>query len=355
MINTISKTDQLKKILLEEIKSGVFKPGDKLPSILNICQKYKVSKHTVSQALSNLNEIGVINLVHGKTTRVSDAPFKNNIEILYWGLGKAEQQEFWQEFYLGIVDEIEKNPGYTYNARRTPGERLIKEFSLHDLKDSIGVLVLGTCSPYLLELLKRYGVKFVLVYDKTNSNNIPFVSSDFTMVMPELVRLFKANNCSRIAFIGSLGENNHKEINSSKLEIFKQALVDNGLKVSEDLIISAAHDKIRTGYFAMKSLIDTDNVPDGIFLSSDSLALGVYRALHEAGLKIPEDIKIVGCDNLDVAEFLIPSLTSIELSRYEIGATAAKKLIAEIKGEKDIEKIYFTPKIIARESLNLEK
>ncbi len=352
MISSISKTDQLKEILLKNIKGGFYKPGDKLPSILSICKEYNVSKPTVSQTLSNLSELGVLDLSHGKATRVSKVPFQNNIQILYSGLGEIEQQEFWFMFYQGIIDEINDTAGFSYSMRKLPSEGLLKEFNLRDLKNSVGALILCMSNPQLIDLLKRYGIKFVQVYDHADCDDISFVSIDYHEIMLEIIDLFLANNCTRIAYIGAYNDRGSKEINTSKYKLFLEAMRKRGISVNMALHRKASHHLLYTAYDAMKSLLEADEKPDAVFLSSDALAIGVYRALHEANIKIPEDIKIVACDNLEVGKYLIPSLSSIELSRYEIGRIAAKKLISNIKDGEKLVQINFAPKIIPRESLN---
>ena len=354
MISSISKTDQLKQILLEDIKGGVFKPGEKLPSILNICKKYNVSKHTVSQTLSNLSELGIIELAHGKATRVSEEPFKKNIEIFYNGDKPIDQEDFWSVFYQGIISEIGKHPGYSYNVRSSHenNEKSLIGFDIQDLKGSVGALIMGTSDPRLIDMLRLYGVKFILVYDQTDSRNVSYISTDYDSVMEEMVGLFKKQGCSKISYIGFYDDKNYKDINTSKYEMFAAAMKKQKLKFDPSMCRQAFHNRLETAYEAMKSILDSGEIPDGIFLSSDVLAIGVYRALHEAGLKVPEDIKIAGCDNLSISKFLVPSLTSIELFRQEIGETAVKNLISCIEnGSKEIQ-LSFTPKIEIRESLN---
>ena len=65
-----SKTDQLKRRIQDAIRDGEFPPGSTLPSVKQLCTRYGVSKHTVSQALSNLNELRIIEVSHGRKTRV---------------------------------------------------------------------------------------------------------------------------------------------------------------------------------------------------------------------------------------------------------------------------------------------
>lgn len=351
MISSISKTDQLKAILLRDIKTGVYKPGDKLPSIISICKAYNVSKHTVSQTLSNLNEIGALDLAHGKATRVSETPFKNNIEIIYAGITPIDQQEFWAQFYHGITDEINSTPGFFYTNCVITDANSKEELQRLDFKNSVGSLLIGTANLNVIEYVKQYGLSFLMVYERPEQKQVSFVSCDYREVMPKLVDLFVKNGRRNLAYIGPFSGKTDKGINTEKYNCFIDAVKSHGLKVSSDLQQNA-YQQMSEGYNAMKALLKSKKRPDGIFLASDILAVGVYRALYEAGLSIPEDVVIASCDNLDIGAYMTPSLTSIELSRYQMGRTAARNLILNIQNGEKVTQINISPEIVIRESLN---
>jgi len=351
MISSISKTDQLKKILLRGIKSGVYKPGDKLPSIMSICKKHSVSKHTVSQTLSNLSELGVLDLAHGKSTRVSEIPFQNNIEIIYAGRNPIDQQEFWAAFYQGIIDEINETYGFSYSNRMIADVKSQSELQSLEFKNSVGGLVVGTANLKVIEHLIKYGLSFLMVYERVSAFKTSFVSCDYSKVMQQMVDLFVANGRRKLAYIGSFEGETDKGINTEKHDLFIDAVKAHGLNVNP-VWHKNAYYVMNEGYEAMKALLESGEQVDGIFLASDVLAPGVYRALHEADLKIPEDVMVAGCDNLEIGKYLIPSLTTIELSRYEMGRTAARNLISNIKDGREIIQTNFSPEIVIRESLN---
>lgn len=90
------------------------------------------------------------------------------------------------------------------------------------------------------------------------------------------------------------------------------------------------------GYNKAIEIIETGNIPTALFVASDWMALGVIKAFHQHGIKIPEDVSIIGYDNLDFLEFTTPSLTTISQNKPIIGQTAANYLIEMINGtEKD--------------------
>lgn len=86
------------------------------------------------------------------------------------------------------------------------------------------------------------------------------------------------------------------------------------------------------GYQAARQLLNGGQVPTGIFCFNDRIAMGVYRALAERGLRVPEDVSVVGFDNQDfVADGIFPGLTTIQLPHYDMGVWAATELFRQIE------------------------
>lgn len=82
----------------------------------------------------------------------------------------------------------------------------------------------------------------------------------------------------------------------------------------------------------MRQLLALDRPPDAVFCFNDLLALGAMRALYEAGCRIPDDIAVIGFDDLEEGFFATPSLTTISPNKQEIGQFAVTLLLERIKG-----------------------
>ncbi|QJA00235.1 LacI family DNA-binding transcriptional regulator [Leifsonia sp. PS1209] len=114
---------------------------------------------------------------------------------------------------------------------------------------------------------------------------------------------------------------------------FERALNDAGLAVDPALIVTGGADAT-DGYRAAKHLLQQPLIPDGIFCANDRLAMGAYDAIREAGLRIPEDIGVVGFDNQElISSFLRPALTTISLPFREMGRIGAELLMQMERGE----------------------
>src|SRR5260221_10232125 len=103
----------------------------------------------------------------------------------------------------------------------------------------------------------------------------------------------------------------HPELSDARdrLQGYKNALIKAGLPVDENLIVQSYFNRQR-GYDASKPLI-RDFKPDAIFAAGDTIAVGAIQAAHEAGLRVPEDIAIIGFDDVDVASQAFPALSTV--------------------------------------------
>ncbi len=105
---------------------------------------------------------------------------------------------------------------------------------------------------------------------------------------------------------------------------------------------------IESGYEHAKNLLMTNNIT-AIFACNDLMAFGVYQAAHELNIKIPEELSVIGFDDIPIVSSLIPKLTTIRQDTYEMGRKAVELLINQIETGKT-ESVQFSPSLITRES-----
>ena len=113
-------------------------------------------------------------------------------------------------------------------------------------------------------------------------------------------------------------------VSIDRLEGFKSALRDVGLPIDPNLIEESEFSE-DGGYEAAKRLLPRN--PDAIFSASDSIASGVLRACHEAGVRVPEDVSVIGYDDMPFAATTVPPLTTVRQPVAMMGATAVETLI----------------------------
>ncbi|WP_123041551.1 LacI family DNA-binding transcriptional regulator [Cohnella candidum] len=131
--------------------------------------------------------------------------------------------------------------------------------------------------------------------------------------------------------IGYIGGSLAEQTGYQRFCGYRDALEEAGLPL-DDRLISESDYTENGGYLHAKTLLGTTDKPEGIVAANDLMAIGVMKACEEAGLRIPEDVAVVGMDNLDLASRVYPKLTSVSLMQEEIGRKAAQVLINRLRG-----------------------
>jgi DNA-binding LacI/PurR family transcriptional regulator len=164
----------------------------------------------------------------------------------------------------------------------------------------------------------------------------------------EAVALLATQGRTRIAAIGA----EHTRHGSSDLRLagYKAALHDAGLKFDHDLIAYVSAFRRPDGAAAIRQLAQRQ--PDAVFCFADPLALGAMRALHELGIRVPDDVAIVGFDDIEDGRFSIPSLTTVSPDKRWIAHKAFELLDRKLDGSatKEANSIDAPYEIVRRES-----
>ncbi|NJK44667.1 MAG: substrate-binding domain-containing protein [Pleurocapsa sp. SU_196_0] len=113
---------------------------------------------------------------------------------------------------------------------------------------------------------------------------------------------------------------------------YRLALEDAGLTYDENLVMLGNY-SASSGFEAMQTLLGHRHVPTAVFVGNDTVAIGVMAAIHQAGLRIPEDIAVVGYDDIPIAAYLNPPLTTVRISALEQGQKSIAMLEQLMRGE----------------------
>ncbi len=151
----------------------------------------------------------------------------------------------------------------------------------------------------------------------------------------------------RIGLIrGELGNQDAEE----RLRGYQEALIKHGIPVLDELITVGDFTE-QSGYDCAKMLLTRNERPTAIFCSNDSMAIGALSALREAGLRIPEEMSVCGFDDIPVAKFLNPPLTSVHVPIYEMGSKAAVRLFERLQNPS----LWTASHILVPTSLSIRK
>jgi len=157
--------------------------------------------------------------------------------------------------------------------------------------------------------------------------------------------------CRRIAHIR--GQDNSTGV--GRFEGYKQALRERGIGFSEDYVVRRSYvdtETTRQGMEAMRLLLERNPRPDGVFCFNDPLAIGAMATIMEAGLRIPEDIALIGCGNLPINDCLRVPLSSIDQQSQQIGQRAAELVLSLIEAKQPprARTIVLEPTLVVRSS-----
>jgi len=149
----------------------------------------------------------------------------------------------------------------------------------------------------------------------------------------------------KIAFVGNRGA-------EARLMGYKQALLEAGYSIDDHLMVHPGDLNIpEEGYNGIKEIIEKRVEIDAVFSANDEVAIGVLQYLNQNRISIPDDIAVVGFDNIRMAKFLTPSLTTIDIPKVELGEYAVRKLIDHSKREETTRVSSMLPtKLIIRDS-----
>jgi LacI family transcriptional regulator len=131
---------------------------------------------------------------------------------------------------------------------------------------------------------------------------------------------------------------------------YQQALDDAGLETDESLVRTGSFTPA-SGVAAMEDLLRASPRPTAVFVASDVVALGAMQAIKRAGLRIPADIAVVGFDDVPLADFYDPPLTTIRLPAYGLGWAAGERLVRLVQGDELAENgLLLETELVVRES-----
>jgi LacI family transcriptional regulator len=225
----------------------------------------------------------------------------------------------------------------------------LKYINLLKEKQVDGILFASGRMPESCKKLLRETEIPTVVVAREVEEALPSVHIDNVKESYRAVKYLINSGHTKIAMIS--GAANDKESGLYRIQGYKQALNDNNLAIREDLIVEGDF-KLQSGIKAMKEILKKDDSITAVFAASDEMGVGAIKAIKKAGLKVPEDISVVGFDNNIISLASDPELSTISQPEEELGWHAMEMLYKVINGENLAEKkIYLPCKFIKRESV----
>lgn len=331
------------------------KAGCLMANIQEVAQKAGVSVATVSRVLNNNSTVSP-----STRLKVENAIKELNYEpsMLGRNLRNSESRlllvlipSISNPFYTEIINGIQNTAiAHHYNIllceTNSNPEREDIYFNMVKNKLADGVISMDPTvnMQKLIELAENHSIILCSEYDE--SNVIPYVSIDNELAAYHAVKhLIKIGN-EKIALINSDEKFLYARQRRSGYE---RALAEFNLPLRKEWIYNTTQLDFQDGVQAMRMLLKLKEKPSAIFAVSDTLAIGALKEMNASGLKAPDDIAVVGFDNISFSNMTNPTLTTVAQPMYKMGCTAATMLINSIH-ENKMESILLDHELIIRES-----
>jgi LacI family transcriptional regulator len=327
-----------------------------MATIKDIAERAGVSLATVSRVLN-----------YDDTLNVTDSTKKRIFEIaqeLEYVTTKVRKSKT-QTYKIGIKreysDKEEMEDTYYFLIRNTIEKILLEEriefFNIGNeeaydrLKSFDGIIVIGSLSENDINNYKARNNNIVFVDYAPEDDDIDCVIVDLGKAVKKALDYLLSLGHESIGFIGGRDQKDQgsKELMDSREKAFYEYMRFKGT-LNENYIRLGSFTPA-SGYKLTKEILDNGSYPTAFIMANDSMAIGAYKAIQEKGLRIPENISIIGFNDISTAQYIVPALTTIRVHTDFISQTAIDLLMERIKEERKLSKKVIVPtKLVIRES-----
>ncbi|MCF6268420.1 MAG: LacI family transcriptional regulator [Melioribacteraceae bacterium] len=244
------------------------------------------------------------------------------------------QGDFYNQIIKG-VDEIAFSGGYHLIVASSHSKRNIVESLLGFMHESLVdgvILMIPSMNNQLEEVLSNYKIPIVIMNDIQAYKKYDIVCIDNYQGAYSIIEyLIKSLNHTKIAMIAGPAGNHDSQMRKKG---YISALKNAGIKIRKDWIIEGDF-TTKGGELACSRILSLKEKPDVIFAANDNMAAGCYNVAESLGFNIPNDISIVGFDNIELGSYLRPKLTTVHVPVSEIGKISTKVLINRLHNKDD--------------------
>jgi DNA-binding LacI/PurR family transcriptional regulator len=345
-----------------DVREGRYGPGERLPSEVDLARQLGVSRGTVRQALVALLVEGLLETVPGRGTFVSDRSQPHTaglIGMIMPSVVRARNPEL-----IDGAEDTLRQSGYSLILGISGDERWLETEQLQRIvgQGASGLIVYtvdGTLQVPALRRLAEQGFPLVLI-----DRYVPDLAVD-TVTMDNIGGGFLAvehlvqRGYQRIGYIGT--DNTGTSSIVERMAGYRWALDQYGLPFDADLVCTDLRrllawpprepDKAEHNERVLRGYLQRTVRPDAIFVCNDYVAFQVVQVADALGVRIPEDLALVGFDNVSYTDYFGVPLTTVEQHRHQIGATAAALLLERIAGRRmHVGRVVIATRLIVRRS-----
>ncbi len=311
------------------IHHGEFAFGSLLPSESKLCTLYGVERATVRRALAMMADDGQIAKHHGIGASVlnTNGPidtFRKKTLLFLLPRGHDDIDLVSEPFNAKLIRTIE------HESSLKGYDLLYKSFTPNETADDL----IQTCNPTgvfftsflpndIYKQLHKKGIPVVLL--NQSHPLYPSVSLDNKGGAKMVVEHLASLGHTKIGYIGALSEH---QIQANRFGGYSDAMRDNELEINKSWLVKGDW-SMESGKAAMSRLISGGDLPTALFVANDAMAIGAMMAAMDRGISIPQDMSIVGFDDIDQASYIRPSLTTVSFD-YTAMARASCMLMFDM-------------------------
>jgi LacI family transcriptional regulator len=326
----------------------------------DIARDLGVSTVTVSKVLRGATDVGLETRLR-VLKRMKELNYRPN--IMARGLAKGATftiglvvpdlvHPFFAEFAKGLGGVL-RNARLSLVLASSEEDEESERREIRTLLDrGVDVLIIASCQAKLRNFyeLRDDRTPYMLFDRNFHYLSAHFVGSDDVLIGEMATAHLIERGCRRIAHIG--GQSSSPALD--RVLGYKNALRRAGMGIDESLIVTRARVEESgdaVGFELMQTLLQAEEPPDGVFCYNDLTALGAMDAALKAGLRIPEDVAMIGCGNLRYARYLRVPLSSIDQHAEELGRRAGHMAV-ELSEKRDLQPqtVLVPPTLVIRES-----
>jgi len=337
-------------------------------TIADIARRAGVSKTTVSRVLNNKPDVDketrerILKIIE-ETGYVASATARNlrhqrtgKIGLLLYiyvhGI-RAHRLHVASEYYFEMIRGVAyraEELGYNlvlYTSLAWEGalDRLTHLCRAREV-DGLILMGAGQMQP-VIEVLNREALPFIVANRRMEEPTVSYVAPDNEGGAYQATRHLIDLGHRRIAYIGRPAD---VETDADRRSGYRRALAEANLPFDVDLYSEASFE-LGSGYQAMERLLNLDSPPTAVFVFNDPLAIEAVRAIHDHGLRVPQDVAVVGFDDVHSAVVVTPSLTTVHQPLFEIGVQAMDWLMPLLRQEEmEPARVVLPVKLIIRNS-----
>jgi LacI family transcriptional regulator len=267
-----------------------------------------------------------------------------------WKIGLYDsfslEEELVDTYYLSIRVALEKK----LKSKSIDFFRIDKEGNEENLKKIDGILCLGTFKSKDIEKIRGFNKPCVFVDSNPDDYYFDSVVIDFNSATRNALDYLTELGHENIGFIGGV----ETDMYGNRFKDLRQDVFENYLKgkniFKEELVKIGGYDP-KDGYTNLREMLGSEPKPTAVFVANDTIAVGCYKAAYELGVKIPDELSIVGFNDVATAQYMVPPLTTVKLYTEIMGETAVDLLVERLASKREVsKKITINTKLIVRES-----